>query len=471
MRRRLLFSYLTLTLIVLLLLEVPLGLAYAKEQRLRLTASVERDALALSIRSEEGFEHEGLDAIRTLARQYQSDTGGRVVVIRPDGSVIVDSDPRSGEENFASRPEFKSALARHEVKGSRYSHTLGHDILYFAVPIVNGQQVVGALRVTYPTSYVDARIDRGWWLLGSIGLVILLIVFLVSLRLARQVTIPIERLARASADVGAGALDTRAEVPRGPPEIRELAEEFNATTARLERLMVSQQEFVADASHQLRTPLAALRLRLENLASDLRDSPDAASDIDGSLTEVARLSRLVDGLMALARAERGTAVAEALPLAAIVSGRMEAWSAFADEYEVRLTADVDAGLVVRVAPGNVEQAMDNLIANAIDVSPTNGTIAVHARRQGAFVEVRVTDDGPGMTDEQRARAFDRFWRASAGTSGSGLGLAIVRQLIEADGGTVRLEAAGGGGLCVVLRLRAAEREPRGRDREPVPQPA
>jgi signal transduction histidine kinase len=136
-----------------------------------------------------------------------------------------------------------------------------------------------------------------------------------------------------------------------------------------------------------------------------------------------------------------------------------------------LTADLDASLVVRVAPGNVEQAMDNLIANAIDVSPANGTIAVDAQRDGAFVQVRVTDDGPGMTDEQRARAFDRFWRASAGTGGSGLGLAIVRQLIAADGGTVRLEAARGGGLCVVLRLRTAEREPRGRDREPVPQPA
>ncbi|MEP6623118.1 MAG: HAMP domain-containing protein, partial [Acidimicrobiia bacterium] len=258
MRRRLLLSYLSLTLIVLLLLEVPLGLAYAKEQRLRLTASVERDALALSIRAEEGFENEGLASVRRVARQYQSDTGGRVVIIRPDGSVIVDSDPRSEHENFASRPEFESALNRHEVKGSRSSNTLGHDILYFAVPIVNGSQVVGALRVTYPTSYVDARISRGWWLLVGIGLVILLIVFLVSFRLARQVTIPIERLARASAAVGVGALDTRTEVPRGPPEIRELAEQFNATTARLERLMVSQQEFVADASHQLRTPLAAL---------------------------------------------------------------------------------------------------------------------------------------------------------------------------------------------------------------------
>jgi signal transduction histidine kinase len=179
---------------------------------------------------------------------------------------------------------------------------------------------------------------------------------------------------------------------------------------------------------------------------------------------------LVDGLMALARAERSATPAATLPLAAIVSGRLDAWSALADEHGVRLVADLDPTLLVRVAPGNVEQAMDNLIANAIDVSPERGAIVVDAARHGAFVEVHVTDDGPGMTDEQRAHAFDRFWRASARTGGSGLGLAIVRQLIEADGGTVRLEAARGGGLCVVVRLRGVDREPRGRDRDPVPEP-
>lgn len=458
MRRRLLLSYLTLTLVVLLLLGIPLGSVYAREQRRHLTASVERDALALSIRAEEGFESEGLSAVRALARQYQLDSGGRVVVIRPDGSVIVDSNPEgAGDENFKNRPEFRAALARKEVKGSRYSKTLGHDILYFAVPIVNGSKTIGALRVTYPTSYVDARILRGWWVLAGIGSIVLLIVFLVSLRLARQVTIPIERLATASALVGSGALDARAEVPKGPPELRDLTEQFNTTAARLERLMRSQQEFVADASHQLRTPLAALRLRLENLESEVHEVPEAAADVSGSLTEVARLSRLVDGLMALARAERAYAPAERLALAPIVSGRVDAWSAFADEYDVRLDATVADGLTLRVAPGQVEQVLDNLIANAIEVSPPGGTIAIDARREGARVIVRVSDDGPGLSEVARARAFDRFWRSSGRQGGAGLGLAIVRQLVEADGGTVHLEQAPSGGLTVVLELRAAER--------------
>ena len=455
MRRRLLLSYVTLTLVVLLLLEVPLGLVYAREQRRRLTASVERDALALSIRAEEGFEDKGVADFRVVARTYQADTGGRVVVIRPSGRVLVDSDPGgSRDQNFKNRPEFRAALARRELHGSRYSATLGHDILYFAVPIVNGSKLVGALRLTYPTSYVDARIERGWWVLAGIGAVALLIVFLVSLRLARQVTIPIERLAAASARVGAGALDARAEVPRGPPELRELAEQFNTTAQRLERLVQAQQGFVADASHQLRTPLAALRLRLENLESEVTDAPDAAADVAGSLTEVGRLSRLVDGLMALARAEQRTPPAEPLALAPIVNGRVDAWSAFADEHGVRFRTEVDADWKVRATPERLDQALDNLIANAIEVSPSGHAIGLEAKRWGATVTLTVTDDGPGLSDEQRARAFDRFWRASGGRGGSGLGLAIVRQLVEADGGTVRLDATPSGGLAVVLELSA-----------------
>lgn len=456
MRRRLLFSYLTLTLVVLLLLEAPLGIVYAREQRRRLTASVERDALALSIRAEEAFENNGTARFRAAARAYQADTGGRVVVIRPSGSVVVDSDPNgSGDQNFRNRLEFKAALARHEVNGSRYSATLGHDILYFAVPIVNGSTLVGALRLTFPTSYVDARIQRGWWVLIGIGLVALLVVFLVSLRLARQVTIPIERLAAASARVGRGDLDTRAEVPRGPPELRELTEQFNTTTARLERLVHAQQGFVADASHQLRTPLAALRLRLENLESEVSQMPDATADVAGSLTEVGRLSRLVDGLLALARAEQATMQSEPLAIAPIVAGRVDAWRAFAEEHDVTFAVDVhDAGLVL-ATPERLEQVLDNLIANAIEVAPAGTEIRLSATTTARSMTITVADEGPGLSESQRARAFDRFWRSADGHRGAGLGLAIVRQLVEADGGSVSLEAASTGGLAVVLRLGAA----------------
>lgn len=464
MRRRLLLSYLSITVFVLLVLEIPLGFAYATSERRRLTSAVQHDALSLSIRAEEGLERTDLTALHNLVDSYQRDTGARVVIVARDGTLLADSDPpRSGPRNFDSRPEFRAALRGKEASGTRHSDTLGASFLYVAVPIVNGNQVVGALRVTHPTSFVDARIRRTWLVLAGVGIVILGVVFLVSLRLARQVTKPLDDLERAAGELGAGDLAARAAVPDGPPELRRLAESFNTTATRLQDLVASQQAFVADASHQLRTPLAALRLRLENLEGELDQAAtpggveDIRDDATGALAEVERLSRLVDGLLELARAEQVEGAPEPVELARLVGERVDAWSALADEREVALLAEVPDTLRASSTPGRLEQVLDNLVANALDVAPAGTAVRVVAARVNGVVELSVVDAGPGMTPEQRARAFDRFWRPSGADrdGGSGLGLAIVARLVAADGGSVALHEAPGGGLAATVTLRPA----------------
>ena len=139
----------------------------------------------------------------------------------------------------------------------------------------------------------------------------------------------------------------------------------------------------------------------------------------------------------------------------VVGGRVDAWSAFADEHSVSLIRSVDAGATVRSVAGRLEQVLDNLVANAIEVSPVSGTIRISAVRNRDRVAITVADEGPGLTEEQRARAFDRFWRGPGAEGGAGLGLAIVRRLVEADHGRVRLDAEPGGGLAVVVDLPAA----------------
>jgi signal transduction histidine kinase len=461
MRRRLLLSYLSITVFVLLVLEIPLGLAYAQSERRRFTSALQHDALALAVRSEEGLDAGDRAGLGRLVDEYQQDTGARVVIVGRDGALVADSNPlRSGPRNFASRPEFRAALRGDENSGTRHSDTLDESLLYFAVPVVEGSRVVGALRVTHPTSFMDARIRRTWLVLGGIAAIVLGVVFLVSLRLARQVTKPLDDLERAAADLGRGELGTRAPVPEGPPEIRRLAESFNRTAARLDELVSAQQAFVADASHQLRTPLAALRLRLENLESEVAASsvPDAGrEDVAGALAEVSRLSRLVDGLLELARAERATAVPDAVPVEPVVEGRVDAWSALAGERDVRLVAEVAPDLVVTSVPGRLEQVLDNLLANALEVAPPSSTVTVGAGRCDGAVELVVCDTGPGLTPEQRTRAFDRFWRPRGADrdGGSGLGLAIVRHLVTADGGTVTLDETPGGGLTARVTLHPA----------------
>jgi signal transduction histidine kinase len=459
MRRRLLLSYVSITIFVLLALEIPLGFAYAQSERRRLVSAVQHDALALSIRAEDAIESAERPRLLRVVNEYQRDTGGRVVVVDGEGELLADSDPRSrGPRNFSSRPELRAALRGREVSGTRHSDTLDQTLQYFAVPIVHDNAPVGALRVTYPTSFVDARIRRAWFALVAAGAIVLGIVFLVSLRLARQITKPLEGVERAAARLGEGDLTSRAPVPDGPPEIQELAESFNRTAARLEELVSSQQAFVADASHQLRTPLAALRLRLENLEGDLAGAEGPAPDeVTGALDEVARLSRLVDGLLELARAERAPAGTEPVEVAPVVAGRVDAWSALAGERDVALEQRIEPELEVRSAPGRLDQVLDNLLANAIEASPPGTSVSVHASYRGGRVELAVADAGPGMTEQQRARAFDRFWRPTGADrdGGSGLGLAIVRQLVAADGGEVELAESAAGGLEARIRLRPA----------------
>jgi signal transduction histidine kinase len=475
MKRRLLLSYLSITAFVLLVLEIPFGVSYGNSVQRRLTSDIQHDAFALAIRAQEPIDTAATSAtsrseLQALADDYRKDAGGRVVIVDPNGVAIADSDRTRASDpllDFSAQPEIMDALSGAEASGIRSSHSVVvNELLYVALPVGSAQGIRGAIRITYPASVVDDRIRHIWLLLAATGGVVLGIVFLASLLLARSITRPLAELERAGEALGSGDLAVRAEVPKGPDEVRVLAESFNATAARLEQLVGAQRAFVADASHQLRTPLAALRLRLENLEADV--SGHAAEDLDGALAEVRRLSRLVDGLLALTRAEQSTTAPTSISVDELLDGRTDAWDAFAAERNVRIESSVRRAHYVRATPGRLEQVVDNLLNNALEVAPEGSAVRLAALDRGNWVELRVSDEGPGMSDEERARAFDRFWQsAPARRDGRpnghfGLGLAIVRELVVADGGEVQLEPSSSGGLEVIVRMRRAERagEPR-----------
>lgn len=450
MKRRLLAGYLGVAVLVLVLLEVPLAISYARAERQSLTDKVQRDAVALASLVEDSLE-QGAPVparVRRIARNYGVDTGARVVVTDTRGRRLVDSAP-TGTTDFSSRPEIVSALAGEIATGTRHSRTLGTNLLYVAVPVASSGIVHGAVRISYPTSAVDARIHRYWTVLAVIAAVVLAVAATVAAVLARWVTRPLDHLERAADAVGSGNLAARAPA-EGPPEVQRLAETFNSMAAELDVLLRSQDAFVADASHQLRTPLAALRLRLENLEPDVSDP--GKEDLRGALREVERLSALVGGLLTLARADRAQSAPESISLGPLVQERVGAWSALAAESDVRVRMNVESELTALVTPGRVEQVLDNLLANAIDASPAGGTVTVSTRSADGWVELHVVDEGPGLSETERDRAFDRFWQAHEGRDGFGLGLAVVRRLTTADGGDVQLRAGTPGGLDAVVRL-------------------
>ncbi len=466
MKRRLLFSYLSITAFVLLVLEIPLGVSYANSVERRLTSDLQHDAFSLAIRSQEPLDADTADAsqiatLQTLAERYRSRAGGRVVIVDRRGLSVADSNLASPTgRDFTTRPEVQQALAGAEVSGTRLSHTLGMQLLYVALPVGSATGIKGAVRITYPASVVDDQIRHIWLLLAATGGVVLGLVFLVSLILSQSMTRPLADLERAAEGLGGGDLATRATVPKGPAELTVLAESFNATAARLEQLVGAQRAFVADASHQLRTPLAAMRLRLENVEADVHGA--AAEDLEGALAEVSRLSRLVDGLLVLARAEQSVSAVVPVFVDEVIDGRCDAWEAFAVEKHVRVEASVEGEPVARVTPGRLEQVVDNLLNNALEVAPAGSAVRVTAAARGDWVEVRVSDEGPGMSAEERTRAFDRFWqtaparRAGRPDGHFGLGLAIVHELVVGDGGEIQLDAAANGGLEVIVRVRRSD---------------
>ena len=453
MGRRLLLAYLSLALVVLLALEVPLAIFYERSERRDLSLRLERDAVRIaSVVSDSLKASEPIDASRVsayLTTAFRTRDGRVVVVDRTGESVTDTGEPGAAPRSFASRPEIGAALVGAVATGSRFSTTLDAELIYVAVPVRTGGLVAGAVRITYPEAELNASVHRYWLMLGGIAMAVLAAATAVGLRFARHIARPLARLEAAAGAAGRGNLAVRAPV-EGPPEVKSLAVSFNDMVGRLQELMRSQQTFVADASHQLRTPLTALRLRIE--AIDPGQSPE---QVEAALREVERLARLVTGLLALARADAAEAPPGRVDLARVVQDRCTAWSDLAAEGGVSFSTALPGSLVARGTVDRISQVLDNLFENALEVAPSGSTITITGGIENEQIVMHVRDQGPGMSGPERERAFDRFWRAGSSPIGSGLGLAIVQRLVTADGGTVALLEGPGGGLEVTVHLRPA----------------
>jgi signal transduction histidine kinase len=449
MTRRLLLSYLAVTWFVLAVLEIPLGVTFASRERNELYADIERDARVLATVFEDVLERDAGAMPVDQATSYTARAGGRVVVVDTTGTSVVDTMASAGSgRDFSTRPEIVTALSGALARGARDSTTLGSRLMYVAVPVASGGQVYGAVRISHTTEALNDRIRDNWIRLGLLSLVVSGGVLAVGWVLARSVTRPVLDLERAAARVAGGDLSARVEAD-GPPELRALASAFNEMTEQIGRAMHRETSFSADASHQLRTPLTALRLRLESL-EDAVDQGGSA-DLDAALRETERLSEIVTALLALARSTEGGVPVGEVDLSVLAHERVEVWMPLADERDVRLEVAAPPAARALAVRGSVEQILDNLLSNALEVAPPGSSVHVLVSAGSGAATIAVRDEGPGMSDDDLARVFDRFWT----TTGTGLGLAIVRRLAEASRGSVEVRRPDAGGLEVGVRLRPA----------------
>ncbi len=460
MRRRLVIGYALLTALMLSVLIVPLGVTFARQQTDRVTLAVTNDAWVIATAIEETLEGDATLDLAAVAQAYTARTGARVVIVGADGVERADSQPPAGldaERDFSSRPEIAAALAGRVATGTRRSATLGAGLVFVAVPVTSGSVIRGAVRITYPTTELDHRVRRQWLALAGISALSLGLTVVAGLLVSRWVSRPVQRLRDGAVAAGHGDLAARLPADDGPPELRDVAHAFNAMVARLGDVFEAQRSFVGDASHQLRTPITAIRLRLDNLEARLgRDPERDRSDLAHVRAEVERLTHDLDGLLALARLESAGTAPEPIIVASLLADRAALWGPLAEEQGVSLVVGAAPG-AVRAVPARVGQALDNLLANALDASPSGGTVSL-ASVLGPHhtVAIHVRDEGPGLSPAQRDVAFDRFHSTKTtdggALGGTGLGLPVARRLVRADGGDLALTDAPGGGVDAVVTL-------------------
>ncbi|KQX56276.1 MULTISPECIES: HAMP domain-containing sensor histidine kinase [unclassified Streptomyces] len=468
MIKRLIVSYVALVAVALAAFTVPVAFTLTAQLRGDTEESVRREATTMALLLGDGDEP-ARQALARMAGAYADETPGTVEVVAADGRSAMPPLPLPGDPGDAA---FGEALGRGRTTVDWGSRRVWGPQLVVTVPVYarggpagRGERIVGAVRVRYETADLTDRLWRIWGFRAVLAVGVLAVAAGLGAIVARLLTKPLRQLNDMASRFGDGDLTARSPVT-GPQETQTLARALNQGAERLDTLVASQRIFVADASHQLRTPLTALRLSLDNIADGV-DDEFVREDVDQATAEVVRMSRLVSGLLVLARAEAKVSAPEPLALRELVEERLSVWRPAADERGVTivLTGDADARLRVLAGPGNLDQVLDNVLSNALEVSPDQGTITVRVDSGGGHDEavLEVVDEGPGMSAAEQARAFDRFWRGQGltGRSGSGLGLAIVKQLVTDDGGGVALRDAPGGGLCVRIGLRpAAEGPPR-----------
>lgn len=441
-------------LLAVVALEVPLvfNLDRRVTAEVRSQARGQADVVAATVAALVAPLHQR--GLSQLVRSSARTVRGRVIVLDARGRLIADSTGARGTTgtSYATRPEVAAALNGRRFQNQRDSQTLGQNILATAAPVVRGTRVIGAVRITQSVAAVRRAVRRSTLGLLLVGAIVLALGLLAGVVIAGQVVRPIRRMRAAAARVAAGDLDSRVAL-EGSTEERSLAHSFNDMTDRIRDMLARQQAFVADASHQLRTPLSALRLRFEE-AEAAGVSPQAAHELAAGEREIDRIAQLVDELLVLSSAGERDGSPEPIELAAVAASAHERWEPLAYDrgLAISLAAPVDAGTAT-AARADVDRALDALVENALRYAPSGTTVTLRAT--GTAIEV--LDEGPGLAPGEAEAVFERFHRGAAGRGvpgGTGLGLTIARALAQRWGGDVALtdRSDADGGACATLRL-------------------
>lgn len=483
MRVRLLAIVLSLVALLMLGLGIPLGLSVASREQQRTFLDRLTDTSRFASLAQRALTENKPELLAPELRRYRAVYGYRAVVLDAERQVVASSvspEPaaspaRSG--GSGGGPErtqvdldgpvvakrVGAAFAGRQPESGPLLVPWDDSPLVVAEPVLVDGELRGVAVTVSSTHAARMRILWWWCALAAGAVLAFCLALLGALPVVRWVLRPVRRLDEAAAGLAAAVVAGQRVQPvgadTGPPELRRLSRSYDAMAGSVVDVVAAQRAFVADASHQLRNPLTALRLRLSNLADHVAGA--GATEQEAAAAEADRLTRIADELLVMARAEAGTADPVEVDVDAVVAGRLAAWQVAARARAIDLVlAGRRGGRALAPARG-LEAVLDAVLDNAVKFGPPDSVVEVAVGRSGPeggeHVTVAVRDHGPGLLPEQLARATDRFWRAPGqqNVSGSGLGLAIVARIVARVDGEVALDLPEGGGLRVTVALPGA----------------
>ncbi|GAA3458955.1 HAMP domain-containing sensor histidine kinase [Saccharothrix longispora] len=457
MRSRLLGIVLTLVVIVLVGMGVPLGRGVAQTEQQEMFLDRLTDTTRFASVAQRPFIDDQPWVLESELRRYHELYGIRVALLGRDGQVVASAgvvDVTSEEVSDLVR----GALAGRQPAAPDLIVPWDPSELVLAEPVLEAGEVQGAVVTFSPTSKTRTEVLVWWTVILVASMLVLVAAVFAALPLVRWTLRPVKRLDDATGALLAAVVSGQPAAPvgasDGPPELRQLSRSFDQMAANVGDVLAAQRAFVADASHQLRNPLTALKLRLSNLEGHVVG--EGVQHQAAALDETNRLNRILDELLAMARAGAPSVDPVAVDVDRAVAGRLTAWQPAAAAREVHLVLDGEPGGTALVPPRGVETVLDALLDNALKFTSDGTLVHVDVRRRDGVVRIAVRDEGPGLAPEELERATDRFWRSPAhqNVQGSGLGLALVRQMVERVGGTIRLTSPPGGGLRVEVGFPA-----------------
>jgi signal transduction histidine kinase len=461
-RARLLVVLVALALTVVAAFAIPLFGSTAAQRIQQLVIARNADVDRFVVLAQQAVEADDPSALAVDAARYSSLYGEAVVVVDARGMPMVETGGMAAAEPVV-RSLVESALRNQPAQGPEQLSPWSADPVYFARPVGTGTRVAGVVVLRASVTTAAADVATRWAAIVAGAVLVAALFVLLAVLLARWMVRPLHELENGVQAVTEGH---RAQVPdrAGPRELRSLATSFNRMSDAVVEASEQQRRLVADASHQLRNPMAALRLRVDSLAT--RVDEDGQRTYRATVAEVERLESLLDGLLALALAESaatrlaaGEAGDEPCDLPSVLAERVDAWRPSADDAGVDLAAAEGhhEPVTVRCPESDLAQVLDVLLDNAVHYAGRGATIATGYETGDTTATVFVSDNGPGLSTEDRERATERFWRAGGDGAprGTGLGLSIANQYVLARGGKLELRQAEPHGLEVRVELPLA----------------